>query len=107
VTSSFTLLDTSYLDLLLLHWPGGEWEKVVEAWSGLENLLDQGKVRAIGRGLYSTINVSTQTDRLVEATISNEIHPHYNGRHNQLQNRRLRLSTFWHNKLYKNRALWS
>lgn len=38
-------LKTSYLDLLLIHWPQ---EKSAETWRAMEYLYNQGKIRAIG-----------------------------------------------------------
>ena len=43
---SLDKLQTSYLDLYLIHWPKGE--KSVETWKALEELYNKGKVRAIG-----------------------------------------------------------
>lgn len=44
--ASLDKLQTSYLDLYLIHWPKGE--KSVETWEALEELYKKGKVRAIG-----------------------------------------------------------
>ena len=46
VMEEMSLLGVEYLDLLLLHWPGGEG--VEGAWRDLELLLEEGAVRAIG-----------------------------------------------------------
>jgi 2,5-diketo-D-gluconate reductase A len=45
---SVKLLDVDYLDLLLIHWPNPGYGKFVEAWEGMIELLEQGRVLAIG-----------------------------------------------------------
>lgn len=43
---SLDWLQTDYLDLYLIHWPKGEIS--LETWSAMEDLYNQGKIRAIG-----------------------------------------------------------
>lgn len=43
---SMEKLQTSYLDLYLIHWPKGR--KSVETWKALEELYEKGRIRAIG-----------------------------------------------------------
>ena len=43
---SLEKLQTSYLDLYLIHWPKGK--QSVDTWKALEELYKKGKVRAIG-----------------------------------------------------------
>ena len=51
---SLQQLDTSYVDLLLIHWPNppkfrSRWEEAnAETWRAMEDLYEAGKVRAIG-----------------------------------------------------------
>ncbi|MCG8474916.1 MAG: aldo/keto reductase [Cytophagales bacterium] len=44
---SLRLLQTDYVDLYLIHWPGS-YERILEVWSEMEKLYEEGKVRAIG-----------------------------------------------------------
>ena len=44
--ASLEKLQTDYLDLYLIHWPKGK--RSVETWKAMEELYDQGKIRAIG-----------------------------------------------------------
>ena len=45
---SLKKLQTVYLDLLLVHWPGQQPLRLQEVWAAIEDLYDQKKVRAIG-----------------------------------------------------------
>jgi 2,5-diketo-D-gluconate reductase A len=37
-----------YIDLFLIHWPNPDLDRYVDAWRGMIELLEQGKVKAIG-----------------------------------------------------------
>lgn len=75
-------LQTSYLDLYLIHWPANQkvenWEEVnADTWSAFEKLYEQGKIRAIGvsnflkHHLESLINKS----KIVPMVNQIEFHP--------------------------------
>ena len=68
---SIARLGVEYLDLLLLHWPGGLQEEVAGAWRGLEELLEQARVRAIGVSNFQQRHL----DRLL---LSARVVPHVN-----------------------------
>eukprot|EP00667_Euglena_gracilis_P028268 EG_transcript_35825 len=49
---SLALLGLDYLDLFLIHWPGHDEATRLATWQALEDLLAQGRVRAIGVSNY-------------------------------------------------------
>lgn len=57
-------LGLDYLDLLLIHWPNPQHGKYIEAWEGLVELLESGRVKAIGTSNFKP----THLDRIIEAT---------------------------------------
>jgi 2,5-diketo-D-gluconate reductase A len=59
------------IDLLLIHWPNPEQDRYVDAWRGLIELLEEGKVRSIGVSNFKP----THLDRLLDAT---GVSPHVN-----------------------------
>ena len=66
--SSLKKLDADYLDLVLLHWPFGNYYK---AWRDLKKLYEEGKIRAIG------VDNFTQ-DRLADFLAFNKVKPAVN-----------------------------
>ncbi|MDE6456217.1 MAG: aldo/keto reductase [Dysosmobacter sp.] len=64
--TSLKNLGLDYLDLYLIHQPLGD---IYGAWRAMEELLDEGKVRAIG---VSNLNIG----RLVDLSMHNRITPH-------------------------------
>ena len=68
VEMSLKKLKTDYLDLVLLHWPFGNY---YTAWRQLENLYQEGKVRAIGVSNFTT-------DRLIDLIEFNNVVPAVN-----------------------------
>lgn len=68
VESSLKKLNTDYLDLVLLHWPFGNY---YAAWRELERLHREGKIRAIGISNFDP-------DRMIDLIEFNEITPAIN-----------------------------
>jgi diketogulonate reductase-like aldo/keto reductase len=72
-------LGLDYVDLYLIHWPAPRRDRYVETWRVLEELLAQGRVRAIGVSNFTRAHL----DRLlgetsvVPAVNQVELHPRY------------------------------
>ena len=66
--ASLEKLKTSYLDLVLLHWPFGNY---YAAWRELEKLYQEGKIRAIGVSNFDP-------DRLIDLIEFNQVAPAVN-----------------------------
>jgi 2,5-diketo-D-gluconate reductase A len=64
-------LGLDHIDLLLIHWPVPKKDRYVDAWRGLVELLENGKVRAVGVSNFKPAHI----DRLLEAT---GVAPHVN-----------------------------
>lgn len=45
---SLEKLQTDYLDLFLIHWPGQNKERTLSTWKAMEELYEEGKVKSIG-----------------------------------------------------------
>ena len=68
VEASLEKLKTSYLDLVLLHWPFGNY---YAAWRELEKLYQEGKIRAVGVSNFDP-------DRLIDLISFNQVTPAVN-----------------------------
>src|SRR5699024_11545133 len=73
-------LGVDVIDLLILHQPfPQEFERTLAAYRGLESLLAEGKVRAIGVSNFMTEHLErllAETD-VVPAVNQSEIHPYF------------------------------
>lgn len=65
-----TRLGLDYLDLLLIHWPNPDQDRYLEAFHGLQRLLDAGLVRAIGTSNFKPAHLQRLFD--------NGLTPHVN-----------------------------
>ena len=73
---SLQLLKTDYIDLYLIHWPvAGKYK---ETWRALEELYQQGKVRAIGVSNFQVHHLEDliSTAHVVPMVNQIEMHPH-------------------------------
>jgi 2,5-diketo-D-gluconate reductase A len=61
---SLDTLGLDYLDLLLIHWPNPAHDRYVEAWEGLVQLLESGRVKAIGTSNFKPAHL----ERIIAAT---------------------------------------
>ncbi|MGR3742448.1 aldo/keto reductase [Companilactobacillus sp. DQM5] len=69
-------LQTSYIDLLLIHWP--VFDKYLETYRALEELYKQGKIRAIGVSNFDIEKLTTILNNFKTVPVINqmEFHPH-------------------------------
>lgn len=72
---SLARLGLDYVDLFLIHWPGGG--ERIETWRALERLLDQGPARAIGVSNYMPRHLEEVLEQghVVPAVNQIELHP--------------------------------
>lgn len=75
---SLDRLGLDYIDLFLIHWPMPRFGKFVETYKALEQLYEEGKVRAIGVSNFEVqhLNQIIQSSSIVPAVNQVEIHPY-------------------------------
>ena len=71
VANSAERLGLDRIDLLLIHWPNPRRDRYVDAWRGMIDLLEEGRVRAIGVSNFTPAHLA----RLLDAT---GVAPHVN-----------------------------
>jgi 2,5-diketo-D-gluconate reductase A len=69
--NSLERLGLDRIDLLLIHWPNPNQDRYVDAWKGMQELLADGRVRAIGVSNFKPSHL----DRLIQET---GVAPHVN-----------------------------
>lgn len=74
---SIDKLQTTYLDLYLIHWPKS-YERNAEVWRAMEELCNDGKVKAIGVSNFQMHHIEhlLETADIVPMMNQVEIHPH-------------------------------
>ena len=88
ITKSLTNLDTDYLDLYLIHWPGVQGMTVddpqnkelrKQSWQVLEDFYDKGVLKSIGVSNYNIDHLQELLDdcRIKPHVNQVEIHPYY------------------------------
>ncbi|POH66995.1 oxidoreductase [Cryobacterium zongtaii] len=75
--ASLAALGLDYLDLYLIHWPAPANDNYIESWRAMEQLLTDGRVRAIGVSNFAPEHLErlTHTSRIVPAVNQVELHP--------------------------------
>jgi 2,5-diketo-D-gluconate reductase A len=66
-------LGLDYIDLYLIHWPNPDLDRYVDAWRGMIDLLEQGKVRAIGVSNFKPAHLQRLVDETGVAPPVNQI----------------------------------
>lgn len=77
---SMRKLDLTYLDLYLIHWPVPEEDKFVDTWRALEELHQQGRIKAIGVSNFKQVHLDKLLGncKVVPAVNQIELHPNLN-----------------------------
>ncbi|OJF92414.1 aldo/keto reductase [Alkalibacterium sp. 20] len=83
VQESLDRLDLDYLDLFLIHWPvvkgnGGDWKQDnIDTWRALEELYDEGKLKAIGISNFAVphLNNIVENCRIMPMVNQIRLHP--------------------------------
>ncbi|POH71032.1 oxidoreductase [Cryobacterium zongtaii] len=75
--ASLAALGLDYVDLYLIHWPAPANDNYIESWRAMEQLLTDGRVRAIGVSNFAPEHLErlTHTSRIVPAVNQVELHP--------------------------------
>lgn len=82
VEISLKKLDMDYLDLFLIHWPvvkntGGDWKKDnIDTWRALEELYDEGKLKAIGISNFAVPHITNLMENSRIKPMVNQIRLH-------------------------------
>lgn len=82
VLESLEKLDLDYLDLFLIHWPvvkdnGGDWKQDnIDTWRALEELYDEGKLKAIGLSNFAVPHINNIFENCRIKPMVNQIRLH-------------------------------
>ena len=74
VDGSLQKLQTDYIDLLLVHWPGGA--PIAEQIAGLNRAVNSGKVRHVGVSNYNAEMMRTASALLEHPLVTNQVEYH-------------------------------
>ena len=74
VEESLRRLQTDYIDLLLVHWPGGA--SIAEQVEGLNQAVNSGKVRHVGVSNYNSALMRTASVLLEHPLVTNQVEYH-------------------------------
>lgn len=82
IEESLDKLDLDYLDLFLIHWPvvknnGGDWKQDnIDTWRALEELYDEGKLKAIGLSNFTVPHITNIFENCRIKPMVNQIRLH-------------------------------
>lgn len=74
--ASLERLGLEYLDLYLIHWPGGDTSKYVDSWGGLMRLQGEKLTKSIGVCNFGAEELSTIIDLSYVSPVINQIELH-------------------------------
>lgn len=76
---SLKKLQTSYVDLYLIHWPAPKNDKYVPTWKALSRLRTEGLARSIGVSNFTIAHLERLIEEtgIVPAVNQIELHPHF------------------------------
>ncbi len=76
--ASLDRLGLDYLDLYLIHWPVPEQDKYRESWQAMEELYNDGKIRAIGVSNFKEHHLDRLLEKAEITPMVNQVeyHPH-------------------------------
>lgn len=81
---SLKKLNTDYVDLLLIHWPGQKKERYLDTWRALEDIYKNKKARAIGLSNFEIKHLKDILENCKVAPVINQIERHPNLNRNEL-----------------------
>ncbi|WP_159501928.1 aldo/keto reductase [Microbacterium sp. 18062] len=78
IDRSLERLGLEYVDLYLVHWPGGDRRERIDTWQAMEEIAATGKARAIGVCNFAPHHLQDilDTGGIVPAVNQIELHPH-------------------------------
>ncbi len=79
IDKSLTKLQTSYVDLYLIHWPAPKQGKFLPSWKALARLHKEGLARSIGVSNFNAehLEMIISETGIVPAVNQIELHPHF------------------------------
>ncbi|BDD12179.1 glyoxal reductase (plasmid) [Fulvitalea axinellae] len=73
--ASLERLGTDYLDLYLIHWPGS-YKRIQTVWKAMEDLYEQGKIKAIGVSNFEPHHLSALMETAKVKPVVNQVECH-------------------------------